>query len=74
MKRQRRKRTIRRRGLTHIGDVLASILTEVEQDEVREPENKPNVNEPVRLESNLMPIPVAANAQSTFAFYQPAEV
>ena len=68
MRRQRRKRTTRRRGLQHIGDVLASIVSELDQDEA-------TANAAEKHESTAVPVSVAAvDPQNTFAFYQPAEV
>lgn len=69
MRRQRRKRSTRRRGLQHIGDVLSSILTDMDQDEAHETNAK--------TENDNPGIPVSAatvDPQNTFAFYQPAEV
>lgn len=68
MRRQRRKRTTRRRGLQHIGDVLASIVSDLDQDEAA-------ANAAETQESTGIPAAAAAvDAQNTFAFYQPAEV
>lgn len=69
MRRQRRKRSTRRRGLQHIGDVLSSILTDIDQDEAQEakaetPGDNPGIPAGV----------TTVDPQNTFAFYQPAEV
>ena len=69
MRRQRQKRTARRRGLHHIGDVLSAIITDLDQEEFRE--SRPAAQK----EHNVVPMPVVGcEPQSTFAFYQPVEV
>lgn len=69
MRRQRRKRTTRRRGVQSIGEVLSTILTDLEQLEEQEPVKK------TRAETPALALPVgAANAQGTFSFYQTADV
>ncbi len=65
MRRQRRKRSTRRRGLQHIGDVLSQIVTDVEQMEA---EAEPSTSE------NLVAAAPALEGQNTFAFYQTSEV
>ena len=70
MKRRRRKRSTRRRGVQHIGDILAELLNDIEDDEMETgplPESRPAA----------APIPGPATdaaGQNTFAFYQPVEV
>ncbi|MGI9519528.1 MAG: hypothetical protein ACR2NP_20925 [Pirellulaceae bacterium] len=68
MKRRRRKRSTRRRGMQHIGDILAELLTEIdgEEDETA-----------ATPESRRVPVPASNTetaGQGTFAFYQPVEV
>ena len=48
MKRQRRKRSTRRRGLQHIGDVLSNILTDIDHTEANE------ANEPIEAKANVV--------------------
>ena len=73
MRRQKRRRTTRRRGLQNIGDVLATILTDLEQDDANEQPAGRRVEQ--RSESSALPIASpTTSAQNTFAFYQPAEV
>lgn len=71
MRRQRRKRTTRRRGLQHIGDVLSMIMTDLDQDEAQEAGTTKSTESPGGL-------PVTAtgttDTQNTFSFYQPVEV
>lgn len=73
MRRQQRRRTTRRRGLQNIGDVLATILTDLEQDDANEQPTGRRAEQ--RSEASALPIASpTASAQNTFAFYQPAEV
>ncbi len=73
MRRQKRKRSTRRRGLQHIGDVLSNILTDIDQGEAEQTQ--------VAAPADGHGVPVAAgmpssaaSSQNTFSFYQPAEV
>ena len=68
MRRQRRNRTVRRRGVQHVGGLLASIIAEIDQDEAAENELQE------ASESKHVPVSVGMDSQFTFSFYQTAEV
>lgn len=68
MRRQRRNRTVRRRGVQHVGGLLASIIAEIDQDEAAEAQLRKS------SESKPVPVSVGADSQFTFSFYQTAEV
>ena len=68
MRRQRRNRTVRRRGVQHVGGLLASIIAEIDQDEAAEGQLRES------RESKQVPVSVGADSQFTFSFYQTAEV
>ena len=69
MRRKRRKRSTRRRGLQHIGDVLSTILTDLDEDETQEQGDSTS-----RSENTAVPISATSvDPQNTFSFYQPAE-
>ncbi len=71
MKRHRRTRRIHRRGVRHVGDLLAILVNEIEQNDTAE-------SAPVAVPAAMVPgTSGAANAvhgigQSTFSFYQTA--
>ncbi len=71
MKRRRRKRSTRRRGMQHIGDILAELLTEIDADEL---ETTDAVNSAETPDISLATAKDEAAGQGTFAFYHPAEV
>ena len=68
MRRQRRNRSVRRRGVQHVGGLLASIIAEIDQDEAAE------VNLQEVGESQHAAVTVGVDSQFTFSFYQTAEV
>lgn len=68
MRRQRRNRSVRRRGVQHVGGLLASIIAEIDQDEAAE------VNLQEVGESQHAAVAVGVDSQFTFSFYQTAEV
>ena len=67
MRRQRRTRSIRRRGVQHVGNLLSAIITDLDQEEAAE------AHAVDRRESKNVPASVSVDPQFTFAFYQTAE-
>ena len=74
MRRQRRKRSTRRRGLQHIGDVLSVILTDVDHEDAEETRMVEPTNRPEEIATPYVSAAATvpgSNSQSTFSFYQP---
>ncbi len=68
MKRQRRNRSTRRRGLQSIGDILNTVLTDLDHLESRDRETESSREKPTATLTVGVPV-----NQETFAFYQPTE-